>query len=52
MKVYLAIAKQQIVGVLVAQPLEYANRLKTENGIDVSSTDLYPAKYVSNFLAF
>lgn len=43
-KVYLAIAKQQIVGVLVAQPLESAHRLKTENGIDFTSAETYPAK--------
>ncbi|XP_055312083.1 N-acetyltransferase eco isoform X2 [Sitodiplosis mosellana] len=42
--VYFAIAKQQIVGVCVVQPLERAHRLKHENGIDCYTTETYPVK--------
>lgn len=43
-QVYLAIVKEQIVGVCVVQPLEHAHRMKTENGIDCYTIETYPVK--------
>lgn len=43
-QVYFAIAKQQIVGVCVVQPLERAHRFKTENGVDCYTIETYPVK--------
>lgn len=43
-QIYFAIAKQQIVGVCVVQPLERAHRLKTENDIDCYTGETYPVK--------
>lgn len=41
---YFAIAKQQIVGVCVVQPLERAHRFKTENGVDCYTIETYPVR--------
>lgn len=43
-QVYLAIVKDQIVGVCVVQPLKLAHRLKTENGIDCCTTETFDVK--------
>ncbi|XP_058118427.1 N-acetyltransferase eco [Anopheles ziemanni] len=47
--VYLAIARSTVLGVCVVQPLQYANRMITIDGlhgapIDCYSTEFYPAK--------
>lgn len=44
--VYLGIARNQIVGVCVAQPLQEANRFIHKDGLDCCSTAVYPVKYV------
>lgn len=42
--VYLAIAKNQIIGVCVVQPLDEANRLIVENNLDCCTIATFPAK--------
>lgn len=44
LQVYLAIAKQQIIGVCVTHPIEQAHRLASNDGIDCYSMETYPAK--------
>lgn len=43
--VYLGIARNQIVGICVAQPLLQAHRYIHTDGLDCCSTATYPAKY-------
>lgn len=45
---YLAIAKNQVIGVCVAQPLSQAHRLISENGLDFCSIQIYTVKWVTN----
>lgn len=42
--VYLGIARNQIVGVCVAQPLQQAHRYIHKDGLDCCSTATYPAR--------
>lgn len=46
--IYLGIARNRIVGVLVAQPLQQAQRYVYKDGLDCCSTATYPAKYAYN----
>lgn len=50
-QIYLAIAKQQVVGVCVAEPLQQAYPLLTENGVDYMVTGApVNVKYVVKIL--
>lgn len=43
-QVYMGIAKNQVIGLCVAQPLNEANRMANENGLDCCTKEAFPVK--------